>query len=160
VKRRAAARFRVVLVEPEIPWNTGNVGRTCIGADAELHLAGKLGFSLEDRHLKRAGLDYWPNVRLFVHPDANVFFGGIDPRRTFFLSARAKKNFWKEKIPAGATLVFGRETTGLPAWLRRRYPRRFFRLPLAGPIRSLNLSTAVGMALGEAIRQQGLGTRG
>jgi tRNA (cytidine/uridine-2'-O-)-methyltransferase len=145
--------FRVVLVEPKIPFNTGNVGRTCLGAGAELHLAGKLGFSLEDRYLKRAGLDYWPSVRLSLHPDLRAYFKDFPPENAFFFSARAKRSFWSARVPPGATLVFGSETKGLPKFLWRRYAKRFFRIPLPGPIRSLNLSTAVGMALGEALRQ-------
>ncbi|HRY29988.1 MAG TPA: tRNA (cytidine(34)-2'-O)-methyltransferase [Elusimicrobiota bacterium] len=142
-----------MLVEPDIPWNTGNVGRTCLGWGAELHLVGKLGFSLEDRYLKRAGLDYWPSVKLFVHPDAGEFFRDFPPGNAFFLSARAKKPFWRARIRPGAALVFGSETQGLPTSLRKRFRSRFYRIPFTGPIRSFNLSTAAGMVLGEAVRQ-------
>lgn len=145
--------FRIVLVEPQIPWNTGNVGRSCVGAEAELHLAGKLGFSLEDRYLKRAGLDYWPSVRLFVHPDARTFLRGVPEKKIFLFSTHATKSLWDVNIPAGSYLVFGSETRGLPACFHKAYARRFYKIPLTGPIRSLNLSTAVGMVLGEALRQ-------
>jgi tRNA (cytidine/uridine-2'-O-)-methyltransferase len=145
--------FEVVLVEPEIPWNTGNVGRTCLGLGARLHLVGRLGFSLEDKFLKRAGLDYWPRVGAQAHPDARAFFRGRPPRGLFFFSARARKPFWRAALRPGACLVFGAETRGLPRFLWRRYPGRFYRIPQSGPIRSLNLSTAVGIVLAEALRQ-------
>jgi tRNA (cytidine/uridine-2'-O-)-methyltransferase len=145
--------FQVVLVEPEIPWNTGNVGRTCLGVNAALTLVGKLGFSLEDKFLKRAGLDYWPRVPLKVAPDREAYFQNFDARRAFFFSAKAKKSFWKEKVPKHPVFVFGCETKGLPESLKRRYAAQLFRLPVPGSVRSLNLSTAVGMVLGEALRQ-------
>lgn len=146
--------FRVVLVEPEIPWNTGNVGRTCLGFGAELHLVGKLGFSLDDRHLKRAGLDYWPRVRVKTHPDVGRFFDGLPKKRLFFFSSRAKKVLWDAKVPRGAFLVLGSETRGLPKSLWKSYPGRFFRIPLVkGAIRSFNLSTSSGIVLAEAVRQ-------
>jgi tRNA (cytidine/uridine-2'-O-)-methyltransferase len=151
--RPSAPSFEIVLVEPEIPWNTGNIGRTCLGVGAHLHLVGKLGFSLEDRYLKRAGLDYWPRVPLSVHPSVDEFFRGRPAGNMFFLSARVRRSFWSARLRPGAVLVFGSETRGLPASLRRRYARRFYRIPLPGSIRSLNLSTAVGMAAGEALRQ-------
>lgn len=152
----SAASFRVVLVEPEIPWNTGNVGRSCLGLGAELHLVGKLGFSLDEKQVRRAGLDYWRDVPLKVHADARAYFDGVpvDEKDTFFFSARARKDFWKARVPAGARFVFGRESDGLPAWIKRRYAPRLFRIPLSGPIRSLNLSTAAGIVLAEAVRQQ------
>lgn len=155
-KRASAAKanpFRVVLVEPEIPWNTGNVGRTCLGFGAELHLVGKLGFSLDDRYLKRAGLDYWPNVRVQVHPDVDYFFHGIPKEKIFFFSTHAKKILWDARIPKGAYMVLGAETRGLPKSLWKRYPGRFFRIPATGSIRSFNLSTSSGIVLAEAVRQ-------
>ncbi len=151
--RPSSPPFEVALVEPEIPWNTGNVGRTCLGVGARLRLVGRLGFSLEDRHLRRSGLDYWPRVPLSVHPDVRGFFKGRPASSLFFFSARSRRSFWKARLPPGACLVFGSESRGLPAFLRRRYPDRFFGLCLPGPIRSLNLSTAVGMVLGEAFRR-------
>lgn len=147
-----AGPFRVVLVEPEIPWNTGNVGRTCLGFGAELHLVGKLGFSLEDRYLKRAGLDYWKNVRVQVHPDVDCFFHDIPKEKLFFFSTHAKKSIWDAEIPKGAYLVLGAETRGLPKSLWKRYPGRFFRIPVSGSIRSFNLSTSSGIVLAEAVR--------
>jgi tRNA (cytidine/uridine-2'-O-)-methyltransferase len=146
-------RPQVVLVEPEIPWNTGNVGRTCLGFGADLYLAGRLGFSLEDRYLKRAGLDYWPQVKAQVHPDARDLFRKIPSQSLFLFSAKAKAPVWDVRFPPEPWLVFGAETRGLPAWLWSEYPDRFFRIPTSGPIRSLNLSTAVGIVLGEVLRQ-------
>jgi tRNA (cytidine/uridine-2'-O-)-methyltransferase len=147
----------VVLVDPEIPWNTGNVGRSCLGFGAELHLVGRLGFSLDERSLRRSGLDYWPRVGAKVFPDRAAYFRGLKPGPGLFLFSRsARRPLWPERIPAGATLVFGSESAGLPAALKRRFARRLFRIPLSGPIRSLNLSTAVGVVLAEASRQGGL----
>ena len=148
-------RFRVVLIDPEIPWNTGNIGRSCLGFGAELLLVGKPGFSIDQKQVRRAGLDYWDNVPLSLHANAREFFRANPPTEDwFFFSARARKSLWGERIPAGAVFVFGRESDGLPAWVRRRYASRLFRLPLSGPIRSLNLSTAAGIVLAEAARQR------
>ncbi len=145
--------FTVVLVDPEIPWNTGNVGRTCLGLGAELHLVGRIGFSLDDKYVKRSGLDYWPRVALKTFPDVRRYFREHPADRMFFFSARARRSLWRTPIPSGSFLVFGSESRGLPNSLRKRFPGRFHRIPLTRAIRSLNLSTAVGMALGEASRQ-------
>ncbi len=140
-------------MEPDIPWNTGNVGRTCLGLNAELYLLGRLGFSLEDRYLKRSGLDYWSKVPLTVQSDIQAFFNDKPLEKVFFFSTKAKKSYYETTVPSGAYLVFGAETKGLPAFLHQQYPERFFKLPITKAIRSLNLSTSVGMALGEAVRQ-------
>jgi tRNA (cytidine/uridine-2'-O-)-methyltransferase len=146
--------FKVVLVEPEIPWNTGNIGRSCLGFGAELHLVGKLGFSLDQKNVRRSGLDYWEKVPLSLHPDPRRFFEENPPdRKFFFFSARARRSFWDEEIPTGASFVFGRESDGLPVWIKRRFSPRFFRLPTFNAIRSLNLSTTAGIVLAEARRQ-------
>jgi tRNA (cytidine/uridine-2'-O-)-methyltransferase len=147
----------VVLVHPEIHWNTGNAGRTCLAAGAILHLVRPLGFSLEERRVKRAGLDYWKHVDVRVWRDWPSFeqhlpmFG--DP---FFFSARATQSVWDAAFDAtrGVVLVFGSESEGLPAEFHERYPERFFVLPMQSThVRSLNLSTAVGVALYEVLRQ-------
>lgn len=147
--------FRVILVEPEIPWNTGNVGRTCLALGARLSLVGPLGFSLDQKQVRRSGLDYWEKVAPDVHPDTRAFFDATpDASRFFFFSAGAKRSFWRESVPPGAAFVFGRESDGLPSWIRRKFARRFFGIPMSGPVRSLNLSTAAGIVLAEAVRQQ------
>jgi tRNA (cytidine/uridine-2'-O-)-methyltransferase len=148
----------VVLVHPEIHWNTGNAGRTCLAAGATLHLVKPLGFSLTERQVKRAGLDYWEHVEPRVWPSWNAFEHELpklgDP---YFFSAKSKRLFWD--MPLGGTsdvvLIFGGETAGLPAELHERYADRLVGMPVLSPhVRSLNLSTAVGIALYEVIRRR------
>jgi tRNA (cytidine/uridine-2'-O-)-methyltransferase len=155
--------LHVVLVHPEIHWNTGNAGRSCLAAGATLHLIEPLGFSLDERELKRAGLDYWEHVALRVWPDWKTFERELPALgEPYFFSTKAATVFWD--APLGATdnvvLVFGRETGGLPAELHERYRDRFVGMPILSPhVRSLNLSTAVGIALYEVLRQRRSGLR-
>ena len=150
------SHLNVVLVEPEIHWNTGNVGRTCLAAGAQLHLVGPLGFSLDDREVRRAGLDYWPRVDPRVWPS----WAAIDEAlpslgEPFFFSAEASRSLWDVEFPECSALVFGRESVGLSHDLRARFRDRLVRIPMADPaLRSLNLSTAVAIALYEALRQR------
>src|SRR5688572_1723600 len=150
----------VVLVHPEIHWNTGNAGRTCLAAGATLHLIEPLGFSLDERQVRRAGLDYWEHVDLRVWTDWATFerelpgFGA-----PWFFSTRAAQLLWDAPLAddEDVVLVFGRETGGLPADLHARFAHRFVRMPIASPrVRSLNLSTSVGIAVYEVLRQRGL----
>jgi tRNA (cytidine/uridine-2'-O-)-methyltransferase len=150
--------MHVVLVHPEIHWNTGNAGRTCLAVGATLHLIEPLGFSLDARQVKRAGLDYWEHVDLRVWPDWPSFermlptFG-----EPYFFSTRATRMLWEAPLgnPTDVVLVFGRETGGLPEDLHDRYQDRFLRMPIRSPhVRSLNLSTSVGIAAYEVLRQQ------
>ena len=148
----------VVLVHPEIHWNTGNAGRTCLATGATLHLIEPLGFSLEDRALKRAGLDYWKHIDLRVWPSWSAFEVEL-PRfgEPYFFSTRATRVIWDAPLgePEGVVLVFGRETGGLPAELRERYRDRFVAMPMLSPrVRSLNLSTSVAIAVYEVLRQR------
>ena len=145
----------VVLVAPNVHWNTGNIGRTCIGAGAFLHLVRPLGFSLDDRHLKRAGLDYWPQVRLNVWEDIDAFLNKMTPRpaEVCLFSKTGARSFWTMPTRRRLFLVFGSETRGLPDDLRARFPEALFHIPISGAIRSLNLSTAVGIVLYESLRQ-------
>jgi tRNA (cytidine/uridine-2'-O-)-methyltransferase len=148
----------VVLVHPEIHWNTGNAGRSCLAVGATLHLIAPLGFSLEERQVKRAGLDYWEHVEPRVWPSWNAFENELTALGTpYFFSAKAKKLFWD--VPLGETqdvvLIFGGETAGLPSELHERYAERFVAMPILSPhVRSLNLSTAVALALYEVMRQR------
>src|SRR5215831_11007848 len=145
----------VVLVHPEIHWNTGNAGRTCLAAGAVLHLVEPLGFSLDERQVKRAGLDYWEHVEPRVWPDWNAFEKELPALGApYFFSARAKRLFWDAPISEpDVVLIFGGETAGLPAELHERYADRFVGMPILSPtVRSLNLSTAVAVALYEVIR--------
>lgn len=148
----------VVLVHPEIHWNTGNAGRTCLAAGATLHLVEPLGFSLDERELKRAGLDYWQHVDLRVWPSWEAFESELttlgDP---YFFSTKATRFLWDAPLGAAknVVLVFGRETGGLPAELHERYRDRFVTLPVLSPrVRSLNLSTSVAIAVYEVLRQR------
>jgi len=148
----------VVLVHPEIHWNTGNAGRTCLAANAVLHLIEPLGFSLEERQVKRAGLDYWEHVAPRVWPGWDQFESELPSLgEPYFFSTKAKRSFWDVPLgePPDVVLIFGSETAGLPAELHQRYAGRFVGMPILSPhVRSLNLSTAVAIALYEVIRQR------
>jgi tRNA (cytidine/uridine-2'-O-)-methyltransferase len=150
--------MHVVLVHPEIHWNTGNAGRTCLAVGATLHLIEPLGFSLDDRQVKRAGLDYWEHVDLRVWPDWSAFERALPSLgEPWFFSTRAARTLWDAPLAESAdvVLVFGRETGGLPADLYDRYGDRFLAMPILSPhVRSLNLSTSVGIAAYEVLRQR------
>lgn len=150
--------MHVVLVEPEIHWNTGNAGRTCLAVGATLHLIEPLGFSLEERQVRRAGLDYWEHVDLRVWPDWTAFERVLPTLgEPFFFSTRATRTLWDAPLgePDAVVLVFGRETSGLPADLHSRYADRMVGMPILSPhVRSLNLSTSVGIAAYEVLRQR------
>lgn len=150
----SATERHVVLVHPEVHWNTGNIGRTCLGVGARLHLIAPLGFRLDDRHLRRAGLDYWPRVDLKVWDDFAAFRAGLRPApsEVALFTKSGERLFWEMPRPRRLFLVFGSESRGLPPALRERYPGRSFRMPISDQIRSLNLSTAVGIALYESLR--------
>ena len=147
--------MEIVLFEPEIPPNTGNVARLCAAADVRLHLIEPLGFSISDKHLKRAGLDYWPHVDLKVWPGWDAFIQGKGPKRLVFTSARRGTPFHRFAFRPNDALVFGPETRGLPAEILDAFPDRIVNIPIFGPVRSLNLSTAAGVVLYEALRQTG-----
>jgi tRNA (cytidine/uridine-2'-O-)-methyltransferase len=146
--------IEIVLVEPDIPWNTGNVARTCIGLGARLHLVEPLGFSIEDKDMKRAGLDYWDKLVWKRHKSLNAFLEYLPKEAPVFcLSTKGKKTHWEMSCRPGSYFLFGPETKGLPAWLLERYEENVYRIPMTVGIRSLNLSTAVGIAAYEAARQ-------
>src|SRR4051812_47576590 len=153
------APFHVALWEPEIPPNTGNIGRLCAATGAALHLVGRLGFQLDDRRLRRAGLDYWDKVRLHRHASLAEFEAwwaaqGLDPQRIFCLSARAARPYTDCAFRRGDGLLFGSEGRGLPPEVLARCADRTFVIPMpTGAVRSLNLATAVGVVLYEALRQ-------
>jgi tRNA (cytidine/uridine-2'-O-)-methyltransferase len=148
----------VVLVHPEIHWNTGNAGRTCLAAGATLHLIEPLGFSLDEREVKRAGLDYWEHVDLHVWPSWAAFESKLPSLgEPYFFSTRATQLLWDASLglPENVVLIFGRETGGLPDELHERYRDRFVGMPIVSPlVRSLNLSTAVAIAVYEVLRQR------
>ena len=148
--------FDVVLFEPEIPPNTGNVIRLCANAGARLHLVEPLGFSMDDRQLRRAGLDYHELTSVRVHPSWEACRAALGQRRFFALTSRATTSYADVRYAAGDVFVFGRETTGLPDEMLERFPSdRRLRLPMVPGNRSLNLSNAVAVVVFEAWRQLG-----
>jgi tRNA (cytidine/uridine-2'-O-)-methyltransferase len=145
--------LHVVLFEPEIPPNTGNVGRLCLATGSRLHLVRPLGFSLDDRALRRAGLDYWHEVDVKVWDTFDQLCAACAPARIFYLTTKASRPYWDERFRDGDFLVFGRETKGLPAPLLAASPGACLTIPMPGSTRSLNLATAAGIVLYEALRQ-------
>jgi tRNA (cytidine/uridine-2'-O-)-methyltransferase len=150
--------IHVVLVHPEIHWNTGNVGRTCLATGARLHLIEPLGFSLDEREVKRAGLDYWEHVDLRVWRSWEEFERELPSLgEPWFFSTRATQLLWDAPLgnEENVVLVFGRETGGLPNELHEKYRDRFVVMPIVSPlVRSLNLSTSAAIAIYEVMRQQ------
>lgn len=146
--------FRIVFIEPEIPSNTGSIGRTCVGLQSELHLVGRLGFEISDKQLRRAGLDYWKHLNWFHHATIEDWLARVpDPTRMFFFSTKATKLYYDVEYQKGDWLVFGRETKGLSEEIRNKYSKQLVKMPMIGPIRSLNLSNAATAAIYEAYRQ-------
>lgn len=146
--------MNIVLFEPEIHWNTGNIGRTCVATGTTLHLVGKLGFRLDAKEIRRAGLDYWEKLDLRQYRDFDEFLGAAGPAAAlFFFSTKAEPSFWEAPYAPGAYLVFGKETGGLPPEIHRKYGKSMYRIPIGKDVRSLNLSTAAAVVLYEALRQ-------
>ncbi len=145
--------FNVVLFQPEIPQNTGNIGRLCVGTNCTLHLIKPLGFSLEDKYMKRAGLDYWQHLTLKVYENFDDFLEQNKPKRFFFYSKKTNTPYWEEKYQKGDYFVFGRETKGLPDELMEKYKDKLKTIPMLGKTRSLNLSNSVSIVVYEALRQ-------
>jgi len=157
--------FHVVLVEPEIPQNTGNIARLCAATASPLHLVGRLGFRIDDQSVRRAGVDYWDLVTVSLHPDFSSFAlrheataraadGSAGPRVHLF-SANGRKSYLDAPMAPGDALVFGRESTGLPLEVIDRYPEDVYGIPTLGPVRSLNLASAAAIVLFEALRRCG-----
>jgi tRNA (cytidine/uridine-2'-O-)-methyltransferase len=146
----------VVLVTPEVPWNTGNIGRTCLGVGAFLHLIKPLGFSLESRDLKRAGLDYWHKVKLSLWNDFNSFKENMAPQKdeVALFTKNGASPFWSMKPRDRLFLIFGSETKGLPEPIISLYNHATYHIPITDQIRCLNLSTTVGIALYESLREK------
>ena len=153
---KTAAPFHIVLVEPEIPPNTGNIARLCAATGTIMHLVGKLGFSLDDRQLKRAGLDYWPAVDVRQWETLQELQQAYPEGRYWYTSKKAQKSYIDAKFKPGDLLVFGKETMGLPESLLAGREMWAIRIPMVeGVVRSLNLATAAGIILYEAKRQVG-----
>ena len=146
--------FRIVLVEPEIPQNTGNIGRTCVGTNCELHIVGPMSFEINDTQLKRAGLDYWPQLKYFYYSSYQEWFSKVeDPKRVFYLTTKVKKTYYEPKYQKGDWFVFGKETKGLPPEIINQNKEQAITIPQTGPVRSLNLATAVAITIYEGFRQ-------
>lgn len=146
--------FNIVLVEPEIPANTGNIARSCLAVGARLHLVKPLGFSTDDRNLRRAGLDYWKDVDVIFWDSLADFLAAQEPSaRIFYLTTKATRPYWSERFEPSDFLIFGRETKGLPEPLLTASPERLLTIPMTSKTRSLNLATSVGIVLFEALRQ-------
>jgi len=147
--------FHVVLVAPEIPPNTGNIARLCLASGATLHLVEPLGFSLDDRALKRAGLDYWEQVEVRIWKSLQLLEGAAGPEaRFFYATTKGKRPYFEVRYEKGDYLVFGRETKGLPEPLLRANADKLITIPMTAKARSLNLATAVAIVLYDAIRQR------
>jgi len=149
--------LQVALFEPEIPPNTGNIARLCAATRVPLHIVGVTGFRLDDRAVKRAGLDYWPEVILHRHPDLISLYSHLADSRFVYLTKKAERSYTSWTFTDSDCLVFGSETRGLPGELLEANRLNCLKIPLLNPkVRSLNLATSVAMVLGEALRQTGL----
>lgn len=143
--------LHVALIEPRIPPNTGNIARLCAATNSPLHLIEPLGFSLEDREVRRAGLDYWGDVDLWVHENWFVFRDAIARERCLYFSANATTDYREAPFRANSVLLFGNEVDGMPERILEKHPERCFRIPMDGPVRSLNLANAVSIVLYEGL---------
>ncbi len=150
--------FSIVLHQPQIPQNTGNIGRLCVNTGSRLVLVKPFAFSLDEKYLRRAGLDYWKHLDLAIFDSWNALLATIDHSRLLFFSTKAEKCFWNHPYPEDACLVFGNETSGLPEAIHRQFPEQFRRIPMDGEhSRSFNLANSVSIALFEGIRRTGRG---
>ena len=147
--------LNIVLVEPEIPQNTGNIARTCAATGSNLHLVKPLGFSVEDKYLKRAGLDYWHLVNITYYESLDEFMEKTEGRKRYFLSTKGKKSHSEMIYEDESFLIFGKETAGLPPYIIAENPDTTLRVPMINEARSLNLSNSVAVVVYEALRQIG-----
>jgi len=146
-------KLHIVLYEPEIPQNTGNIGRLCVGADCTLHLIKPIRFMLDDKAIRRAGLDYWQDLDLHIHNSFEDFCRLHPGSRLFFATTKTNNSFWDFSYQEGDILVFGPESRGLPESLLNSHPESCIRIPMSGKIRSINLANSVGIVMYEALRQ-------
>jgi tRNA (cytidine/uridine-2'-O-)-methyltransferase len=144
--------MHLALYQPQVPGNTGTIGRTCIGLNAELHLIGPVAFDLSEHAVRRAGLDYWPLVRLTVHPSPEDFLAWLGDRQPWLVSKHGRLRYDRATYAADDVLVFGNEVRGIPLAWHRRWPERAIHLPVPGPIRSYNLAcSAAAVAIHAAV---------
>ncbi|MCI8332719.1 MAG: tRNA (uridine(34)/cytosine(34)/5-carboxymethylaminomethyluridine(34)-2'-O)-methyltransferase TrmL [Clostridiales bacterium] len=146
--------IHIVLVEPEIPQNTGNIARTCAATGAVLHLVKPLGFSIDDKKLKRAGLDYWHQLQIEYHDSLQAFLSKYQDKALYFFTTKATHTYADPVYPEEVFLVFGKETKGLPEELLYEHPEQCVRIPMLDQRRSLNLSNSVAIGVYEVLRQQ------
>ena len=147
--------LHIVLVEPEIPMNTGNIARTCAATGSVLHLIKPLGFDISDKAVKRAGLDYWHLVDVRVYENLDDFFARNDVREPWLFTTKAPRSYAEASFSDGCYLIFGKETKGLPEDFLRAHAQQCLRIPIRAEARSLNLANSVAIAAFEALRQQG-----
>ncbi|MGB6150609.1 MAG: tRNA (cytidine(34)-2'-O)-methyltransferase [Pricia sp.] len=146
--------FHIVLIEPEIPNNTGNIGRLALAAGSHLHLVKPFGFELSDKRLKRAGLDYWQYLSVSIYEDSVEFFAAHRDKKMAFFSSHGRQNHWSIAFEEEHFLIFGKESVGLPAAITEKYADFLYQIPLfSEQIRSLNLANAVGIVVYEGLRQ-------
>lgn len=146
--------FNIVLIEPEIPTNTGNIGRLCLASASQLHLVKPLGFDIDDSRVKRAGLDYWKHVPLHIYESSEDFFTQHADKKMAFFSSHARKNYWTMDFEEDMFLIFGKESIGLSKEIIETHKERLYTIPLFSEyMRSLNLSNAVSITVYEGIRQ-------
>ncbi len=145
--------LNIVLYEPEIPANTGNIGRTCVAAGARLHLIEPLGFQLNEKAIKRAGMDYWQDLDVTRYVDWQDFLGKNPDAEIYMATTKARKLYTEARYAPGCYLMFGKESAGIPEEILKEYPESCVRIPMVGETRSLNLSNSVAIVLYEALRQ-------
>ena len=147
--------INIVLLEPEIPANTGNIGRTCVATGTRLHLIEPLGFSLSEKALKRAGMDYWPELDVTTYVDYEDFLARNPGAQIFYATTKGRHIYSDAAYPDGCYIMFGKESAGIPEEILKAHPDTCVRIPMIGETRSLNLSNSVAVVLYEALRQQG-----
>lgn len=147
------AKLNVVLFEPEIPANTGNIGRTCVATDTRLHLIEPLGFSLSEKALKRAGMDYWPHLDVTTYLDFDEFLEKNPGAKIYMATTKARKVYTEVNYEPDCYIMFGKESAGIPEEILKQHPDTAVRIPMIGETRSLNLSNSVAVVLYEALRQ-------
>ena len=146
--------LNIVLFQPEIPQNTGNIGRTCVGTHCELHIIGPMSFEINDTNLKRAGLDYWPHLTWRYYESYADWWAQVEkPERVFYFTTKVQQTYYDIRYQRGDWLVFGKETKGLPPEVISQNMPQAVTIPQPGPVRSLNLATSVAIAIYEGYRQ-------
>lgn len=147
--------YRIVLYQPEIPANTGNIGRLCVGTHSELHIIKPMRFLITDKYVKRAGLDYWDKLQIFFHADFEAFMDKFSAQHIYFCTTKSSQYYSDKRFKPGDCFVFGPESRGIPDEILRRYYSQTITIPMSAGIRSLNLANSAAVVLYEALRQTG-----